>query len=297
MNDQMTYHEPSELIINTDGSAFHLGLKPDQIGDIVLLEGESSRVDLVGKQLSRVEKLATNREFVSIAGYYHDQRINVLSSGIGTDNIDIVLNELDALVNIDFQTRLDKPEHKTLKIIRIGTSGSIHPEVPVGAWLASAWSIGLDGLMDYYERPADPERDQLIEYVKSDLGWPSRIPLPYASKPDPGLFKQLSRACKTGITISAHGFYGPQGRSVRAKPSFSHLHEFLSKISFQGFSATNIEMESSALHGLSEILGHKAMTVCLIIANRLTKQFHDNYKPDMEKLIQYVLDSVTDPNC
>ena len=294
--ERMAYHEPSELIINPDGSAFHLGLKPGQVGDTVILVGDPSRVNLVGKQLREVEFLASNREFVSIAGFYENQRINVLSSGIGTDNIDIVLNELDALVNIDFDTRLDESEHRSLNIIRIGTSGSIHPDVPVGTWLASAWSIGLDGLLDYYLRPEDQERDRLIEYLRNDLGWPEFLPLPYASRPDGGLLKRFVPTCTTGITISAHGFYGPQGRSVRAIPSFAGLHDFFSRLHYQGYPVTNIEMESSALYGLSEILGHKAMTVCLIIANRLTKEFHQDYKPDMEKLISHVLQTVTDPN-
>ncbi|MFO7616751.1 MAG: nucleoside phosphorylase [Bacteroidales bacterium] len=293
----MAYHEPSELIINPDGSAFHLGLKPEQVGDTVILVGDPMRVNLVGKQLREVEFLASNREFVSIAGFYENQRINVMSSGIGTDNIDIVLNELDALVNIDFKTRLDKPGHRSLKIIRIGTSGSIHPSVGVGAWLASAWSIGLDGLMDYYLRPVDEERDGLVELLRSHPDWPGFIPLPYASRPDGELLSQFASTCITGITISAHGFYGPQARTVRARPSFAGMPDFFSRLNYQGYPVTNIEMESSALYGLSEVLGHRAMTVCLIIANRLTKKFHPDYKPDMEKLISHVLHTVTDPNC
>lgn len=284
----------SELIINPDGSIFHLCMLPEQVADTVILVGDPGRVKLVGNFLREVEYHASNREFVSLSGFFGSTRITALSTGIGTDNTDIVVNELDALVNVDFSSCTIKEEKKKLRLIRIGTSGSIQPGLPPGKRVASLWSIGLDGLMYYYKRPEDPERERLEESFLAAVDWPGSLPRPYASRCGKDLAALFTPGCTPAITLSAHGFYGPQGRSIRAELSQPDLNGRFREFTFNGINLSNYEMESSALYGLSEILGHEAFTVCMILANRSTGEFMVDYKPAMEEFIYYVLETIAD---
>jgi len=289
----MSTYSESELILNPDGSIFHLKLFPEQISDHIILVGDPGRVKLVGSFLERVEPLASNREFTSLSGYYNNSKITVLSTGIGTDNMDIVVNELDALANIDLKLRADKPEFRKLNLIRIGTSGSLQPDLPAGSHVASAWSVGLDGLMKYYQRPVDRERELFEEFFMDVVEWPDTLPRPYAAKASANLLRMVESYCSVGITIAAHGFYGPQGRRLRAELAVPDLNSRLEMFNWEGMLTTNFEMESSALYGLSEVLGHEALTICLIIANRMTGDFLGDYHEAMEELVGGMLEAVT----
>ncbi len=289
----MSTYGASELIINPDGSIFHLHLHPEQVPETILLVGDPGRVALAGSMLSKCRPLASNREFSSVTGFYQEKEILVLSTGIGTDNMDIVVNELDALVNIDFQTRENKAEKRRLKLIRIGTSGSLQPDIPVGSRVASAWSVGLDGLLKFYKRPSNNPREEfeseINTYLSNIQGFPSVYAASAAEK-----FHQLFRSgCHWGITVAAHGFYGPQGRNLRSDLAFPELNDRLTRYSNGNYRITNFEMESSALYGLSEILGHEALTICLIIANRARQEYLGDYSGEMKELISYVLDTLT----
>ncbi|TSA31360.1 MAG: phosphorylase [Porphyromonadaceae bacterium] len=289
----MTTYSESELVLNPDGSIFHLKLFPEQISDNIILVGDPGRVALVGQFLERVEKLASNREFISLSGYYHNTKITVLSTGIGTDNIDIVVNELDALANINLDLRKDNTAMRRLNLIRIGTSGSLQPDLPAGTAVASAWSVGLDGLMKYYFRAPDPERE-LFEYAFIEsVNWPEQLPQPYATRASARLLSMVDSFCTTGITIAAHGFYGPQGRQLRAKLAVPDLNARLQSFRFGDLRTTNFEMESSALYGLAQLLNHEALTVCLIIANRMTGNLLGDYSCAMKDLIYKTLESIT----
>lgn len=288
----MSPYSESELILNPDGSIFHLKLFPEQVSDNIILVGDPGRVALVGQFLNRVEKLAANREFISLAGYYNNTRITVLSTGIGTDNIDIVINELDALANINLDLRLDHPVKRTFNLIRIGTSGSIQPDLPVGTAVASAWSVGLDGLMKYYYRAPDRERSLFESQFIESVRWPDALPLPYAAKASSQLLNRVGSYTTAGITVSAHGFYGPQGRILRARPAVADLNERMKTFRYQGLKTTNFEMESSALYGLGEALGHEALTVCMIIANRFTGDFLGDYSAAINSMILNTLNCI-----
>ncbi|WP_462318375.1 nucleoside phosphorylase [Marinilabilia sp.] len=286
--------EESELIINPDGSVFHLHIKPGELAPNVILVGDPGRVETVAAFFDSIEFSSNNREFVSRTGTYRDSRFTVLSTGIGTDNIDIVLNELDALVNVDFNTRQVNQQQKSLNIVRIGTSGSLQEDLPVDSWLLSESAIGFDGLLNFYEgcdRIADLEFErQLIEAVD----WSPRLTKPYVVEADKGLFNLLhGKNVHTGITISAPGFYGPQGRVLRLPLQDADINEKLSAFRYREKQITNYEMECSAIYGLSALLGHKAATVCAIIANRKAGTASKDYKPVIKALIQYVLDRLS----
>ena len=285
--------EPSELIINPDGSIFHLHLKPEQLAERIILVGDPGRVKMIAGFFDKIESQTDNREFVSATGWFGDKRITVLSTGIGTDNIDIVINELDALVNIDLQTRQVKKEHKSLQIIRIGTSGGLQQDIPVNAFLASAKAIGFDGLLNFYERRNEVADLPLENSFKSFVGWNELLPAPYVVEADPDLFNKIIDGEFTpGVTISAPGFYGPQGRELRLKIVDPLINDKLEAFRFGDQRITNYEMECSAIYGLSRLLGHKALTVCIIIANRVLKEANEDYKPVMYKLVQKVLDRI-----
>ncbi len=286
-----TYSE-SELIFNPDGSIFHLRLFPEQISDHIILVGDPARVAWVGQFLERVENLAHNREFTSLTGYYHNTKVTVLSTGIGTDNIDIVVNELDALANIDFKLRQDKRKKRQLNLIRIGTSGSLQPDLAVGSAVASVWSIGLDGLMNYYARKADAEIDLFEKNLVDSIGWPEHLSHPYGARASKRLIKMVESFTSKGITVAAHGFYGPQGRQIRARLAYPDLNKKLQSFRFANLRTTNFEMESSALYGLSQVLNHEALTVCLIIANRMTGEFLGDYSSQIKDLIDKTLNSI-----
>ena len=286
----MKHFPDSELILNADGSIFHLHLFPDQLADTVLLVGDPGRVDTIASRMSQIECRVSNREFVTITGSFNGKRLSVVGTGIGADNIDIVINELDALVNIDLQTRTEKPVKRSLNLIRIGTCGGLQQDLPPGTFLISEKSIGLDSLLYYYANRSSVCDLALEAAFLQHMNWPKNDPQPYAVTAHPDLIKQIGGDdMKRGITITANGFYGPQGRALRMPLSRPEFNELLETFSFGPLRITNYEMESSAVAGLSALLGHKAMTVCLVIANRLVKNVEVDYKTSMEKLIDTVL--------
>ena len=283
----------SELIINADGSAFHLHLKPEQLADHIVLVGDPARVSSIGEYLDSKECDLSNREFHSITGSYKGKRISVISHGIGCDNIDIVLNELDALANIDFRTRTVKPDFKQLTMVRIGTSGGLQPFVPLGTCVAAERSIGLDGVIYFYEGN-EKVRDLAFENeILRQLDWKISRLQPYVVSSDASLLAQI--VCDDilcGTTIAANGFYGPQGRELRLSLSDPLLNQKIEDFEYNGKKITNYEMESSALAGLSALMGHKAMTVCCIIAGRVDKSMNTEYQSSLPELIEKVLDRI-----
>jgi uridine phosphorylase len=285
----------SELIINPDGSIFHLHLKPGQIADTVILVGDQGRVDMIAGFFDEVEHNVQNREFKTITGWYKNRHLSVVSTGIGTDNIDIVVNELDAIVNIDLKTRKMKKDITCLNLIRIGTSGSLQENIPVNSYVISQKSIGFDGLLNFYEGRniiADLEFEQSLLYHTQ---WGELLPKPYVVDCSDQLFDILSsKETVSGINISAPGFYGPQGRVLRIPLADPNLNEKIESFDFLGQKITNYEMESSAIYGLSKLLGHEALTICLIIANRVTKNASEDYNPKMKNMVKYVLDKLAD---
>lgn len=289
----MKYFPPSELLINEDGSIFHLHLKPEQLADNVILVGDPGRVATVASYFDSQECSVSNREFKSITGTYKSKRITVVSTGIGTDNIDIVLNELDALANIDLEKRTEKPEFRQLNIVRIGTSGAMQPEIPLGSFLISEKSLGFDGLLSFYagrDKVCDLDFE---EAFKKHVDWNPKLASPYVVDNDKELIERIGKDdMLKGVTISANGFYGPQGRVLRLDLHDSHLNDKIESFRHNGYKITNFEMESSAIAGLSKLMGHKAMTVCCIIANRRIESANTNYQPQIEKLIQLVLDRI-----
>lgn len=283
----------SELIINPDGTIFHLHLLPGQIADKIILVGDPARVDLVASHFDTQEVNVTNREFHTITGTYKGKRITAISHGIGTDNIDIVVNELDALANIDFETRTVKPQLTKLDMVRIGTSGGLQPFVPVGTFVVSQSSIGFDGVLNFY---ADRDKYCDLEFEKAFVeytGYPKQAAAPYVVDADAELVARIALDDMVlGITISANGFYGPQGRELRLPLANPNLNRNIEAFEFHGRKVTNYEMESSALAGLALMLGHRAMTVCSIIANRVAHNTNINYKDSINTLIGKVLERI-----
>ena len=282
----------SELIINDDGSIFHLHVRPDQIATTILLCGDPKRVDLIASHFDTIECDISSREFHTITGTYRGRRISCVSHGIGCDNIDIVVTELDALVNIDFATRQEKAEHTTLTLVRMGTSGGLQECSPVGSYVVAAKSMGFDGLLNYYEVPDGMFDLDIEEAFCNHVGWNRRLPAPYVVSADPELVERIGYDMVKGITIAAPGFYGPQGRYVRARPADLDLNAKIQSFRYNEWQITNFEMESSALAGMSALLGHKAMTVCAIIAGRVSHNMNTEYKGSIEGLIKIVLDRI-----
>jgi len=285
---------PSELIINADGSIFHLHLRPEQLADTVILVGDPERVSMVARYFDKdsIECDVQSREFHTITGKYKGKRISCVSHGIGTDNIDIVLTELDALKNIDFETRTVRETFQELTLVRIGTSGGLQHSCPVGTYVVANRSIGFDGLLSYYAVP-DELLDMDIEQAFCEhVNWMPRLAAPYVVSANEELVNRVGYDMIKGITISTPGFYGPQGRYIRIPLADPKLNEKIISFDYQGEKITNFEMESSALAGLALLLGHKAMTVCCIIAGRVDKNMNTEYKGSMEKLIETVLERV-----
>lgn len=284
----------SELIINADGSIFHLHLKSEQIADHIILVGDPGRVELIGRLLTDIEFQVQNREFVSTTGKYNNQRVTIVSTGIGTDNIDIVVNELDALANINLATREINPVHRTLNFVRIGTSGGLQDFLDVDSFVISQKAIGFDGLLNYYANRNSVSDLPFEEAFKQHTGWGKQLTSPYVVDCSDKLLSKIHRADTVkGVTISAPGFYGPQGRVLRLPLADANLNEKIESFEFEGHKITNFEMECSAIYGLSKLLGHEALTICLIIANRLKKEANANYHQSMEKLIGLVLERLT----
>lgn len=284
---------PSELIINADGSCFHLHIQPEQLADRIILVGDPARVDIVASYFDTQECNISSREFHTITGTYKGKRITALSHGIGGDNIDIVLNELDALANIDFTTRTIKPDFRQLTMVRIGTSGGLQPFTPVGTYVAAERSIGFDGVIYFY---GETEKIRDLEYeaaLRQQLEWKVEGLLPYVVSSDPSLVNQIVKEdIIRGVTIAANGFYGVQGRKLRLPLADDLLNQKIEAFNYKGSQITNFEMESASLAGLAALMGHKAMTVCCIIAGRVAKNMNTQYKDSMLDLIEKVLDRI-----
>ena len=282
----------SELIINDDGSVFHLHLKPEELADNIILVGDPGRVDMVSEYLDEKEFRHQSREFVSVTGKYKGKRITVLSTGICTDNIDIVMNELDALANIDFKTREIKPEHRSLNILRIGTSGAVQPDIPLGSFVFSHISVGCDGLLNWYKDRDEIAINDIEEAFKNHVGWDKHLPDPYFVRAGKEMCEKFKDCTIHGMTISASGFYGPQGRVLRMPLAMPDMIEKFESFEFCGERVTNFEMEGSAIAGIAAHLGHNAGTVCCIIANRHLKNSNPDYKPQVRKLVELCLEKL-----
>lgn len=289
----MKYFAESELIINPDGSIFHLHVKPEQLADKIILVGDPGRVALVASHFETKECEVESREFKTITGTYKGKRITVQSTGIGCDNIDIVVNEMDALANIDFKTRHEKETFKQLTFVRIGTCGGLQPYTPVGTFVASVKSIGFDGLLNFYTGRNDVCDLELEEAFKKHMNWSPLLSAPYVIDGDKELVDRIAgEDMVRGITIACGGFFGPQGRELRIPLADPHQNEKVESFVYGDLRITNFEMESSALAGLSALMGHKAMTCCMVIANRVAKEANANYKNSIDNLIIEVLDSI-----
>lgn len=289
------YFAPSELIINEDGSVFHLHLKPEQLADKVILVGDPGRVATVASHFDSKECEVESREFRTITGTYKDKRITVVSTGIGCDNIDIVMNELDALANIDFRTRYEKDELKSLELVRIGTCGGLQPNTPVGTFICSEISVGFDGLLNFYEGRNAVCDLPLERALLNHLGWSGNIcsPAPYAIHANEEMVERIAGGDMVrGITVACGGFFGPQGRKLRVPLADPHQNEKIESFEYDGRRITNFEMESSALAGLARLMGHKATTVCMVIANRVAKEADTGYKNQIDDLIKLVLERI-----
>lgn len=290
------YFPSSELIINEDGSIFHLHVKPEQLADKVILVGDPGRVAVVASHFDQKECEIESREFKTVTGTYQGKRITVVSTGIGCDNIDIVVNELDALANINFQTREEKAQLRSLELVRIGTCGGLQPNTPVGTFICSEKSIGFDGLLNFYAG-RNVVCDLAFERAfLNHMGWSGNMcmPAPYVIDASAELIDRIDRNKEMvrGVTIAAGGFFGPQGRELRIPLADPRQNDKIESFEYNGFKITNFEMESSALAGLSKLMGHQAMTVCMVIANRLIKEANTGYKNTIDVLIKTVLDRI-----
>lgn len=282
----------SELIINSDGSIFHLHLKPEQLADIVILVGDPGRVAMISEYFDTKECEVANREFLTVTGTYKGKRMTVMSTGIGIGNIDICVTELDALANIDFENRQVKENFRQLTLVRLGTSGAIQPDIEVGEVVFARTSLGFDGLISYYEgRDAVCDLD-LERAFEEHTAWYSKLPAPYFVDADKELFELFKESTREGITIAAPGFYAPQGRWVRIAPHDKELNQKIESFRFGERRITNFEMEGSALAGLAALLGHRAATICTIIAQRVAKDACTDYKPFVRRMIEMALDKL-----
>ncbi|MCD6112738.1 MAG: nucleoside phosphorylase [Bacteroidales bacterium] len=286
------YIKESELILNNDGSVYHLHLKPEDIADTIIIVGDPDRVATVSKHFDTIQLKRQNREIHTHTGYYKNKRITVLSTGMGPDNIDIVINELDALANIDLDKRQKKAEHKSLNIIRLGTSGALQNEIKPGAFIASKYGLGIDGLLNFYAGDKKNFNNDLSEAFEKHCNWDKTLAKPYASPCSEELLNKLGEGLTTGITLTAPGFYGPQGRVLRLKLANPDINKKIESFHFNGMKITNMEMETSALYGLGNLLGHNTLTICVAIANRVSKKFINDYKQNVEALIKDVLDKL-----
>jgi len=286
--------EPSELIINPDGSIFHLHLQPEQISDTIIMVGDPGRVETVSSFFSKKEFTVSNREFNTTTGIYNNKRITVVSTGIGTDNIDIVVNELDALANIDLKTRTVKETHKKLTLIRLGTSGALQPDIPLASNVLTEISVGFDGLLNFYANRDKVCELEIEQAFLKHTNWNSQCAKPYFTKSSDRLVKLFESFTIKGLTISAPGFYGPQGRVLRLPLADPNLNEKIESFRYNGKKIANFEMESSAINGLSKLMGHESVTICTIIANRVIKDATKDYKPAIKNLIEQTLNKISE---
>lgn len=282
----------SELVLNPDGSIYHLKLNPNELAHDIILVGDPGRVPTISRHFDRIEVKRQNREIFTHTGYIGNKRLTVLSTGMGTDNIDIVINELDALVNIDLSLREAKPEHTKLNIIRLGTSGALQADIPVDSTVISTHGIGIDGMLYYYKDLRNIYDKAMTEAFIDQCQWDNNFPTPYAVAASDKLLGLFAAEHLSGITATAPGFYGPQGRKLRLDTAHPDLNQAIANFSFEGKRIVNFEMETSALYGLGKLLGHDTLTICAIIANRVTKTYSKDYHSTVEKLIISVLDKL-----
>ena len=283
---------PSELIVNADGSVFHLHLRPEQLARTVILVGDPGRVERVASHFDRQECRTRNREFVSVTGTYRGERMTVLSTGIGTDNIDIVINELDALANIDFASRTEKAAKTSLRLVRLGTCGAIQPDLRIGDRILSRISVGFDGLLNFYAgRDAVCDREMERAFV-GHTGWSAALAAPYFVRCSDALAELFADATVEGMTASAPGFYAPQGRRLRLVPADGELNAKIETFRYGHFRFTNFEMEGSALAGLARLMGHEAVTICTVIAQRVALEMETDYRPFVDKMIEMSLEKL-----
>ena len=277
----------TELILSPKKKIYHLNLSKEEIADDIILVGDPGRVQLISSKFDKIEHEVQHREFVTHTGFLNKKRVSAISTGIGTDNIDIVLNELDALVNINFDTRKENLQKKSLNLIRLGTSGALQANIKVDTFIASSYGLGFDNLAHFYSKKEVIEKAMSNAYIKH-ANWPEELSTPYIIKASDSLFS-LFADLKSGITATAPGFYGPQGRTLRLNPSITNLQEKMESFNFKNNYITNFEMETSALYYLGRTLGHNTLTICAIIGNRLNKEYSKNYNYTIEKMITLVL--------
>lgn len=282
----------SELVLAPSGSLYHINMTGDNLADDIFLVGDPARVNMFKELFDSIEFESLNRELHALTGTYKGHRFTALSTGMGCDNIDIVVTELDAAANIDLKSRTVKTSHRTLNMIRIGTSGSLHSEIPVGSLVPSAYAIGLDGLLNYYEHNDNQLEEAMTQAFCSHMQFGERFARPYCVKASQELLNRVADKMTLGITATAPGFYAPQGRNIRIAPSIKDLNEKLSAFKWDGLKVTNLEMETSAIYGLSALMGHNALTVCLIIANRADGTFLNEYHDLMKNSITKIMDSL-----
>lgn len=282
----------SELVLAPSGSLYHINMTGDNLADDIFLVGDPARVNMFKELFDSIEFESLNRELHALTGTYKGHRFTALSTGMGCDNIDIVVTELDAAANIDLKSRTVKTSHRTLNMIRIGTSGSLHSEIKVGSLVASAYAIGLDGLLNYYEHNDNQLEEAMTQAFCSHMQFGERFARPYCVKASQELLNRVADKMTLGITATAPGFYAPQGRNIRIAPSIKDLNEKLSAFKWDGLKVTNLEMETSAIYGLSALMGHNALTVCLIIANRADGTFLNEYHDLMKNSITKIMDSL-----
>lgn len=288
----MSQFPETELILTPEGRVYHINLLGEDIADDVIVVGDQGRVAQISSYFSKIDFKTEHREFITHTGWYNGKRITVLSTGIGTDNIDIVLNELDAAVNIDPKTRTLNSKLRSLNIIRLGTSGALQKEIPVNGLVVSTHGLGFDGLLNYYGNFKSINEDAISEAFMKHSNWDSNLPYPYCVKASNKLLSKFNEGFYSGITATAPGFYGPQGRQIRLKAAKPNLNELLTEFNFDNKKISNFEMETSALYGLGKLLGHECLTVCVIIANRVRKEFTSDYKKSVEVLIESCLNKL-----
>ena len=285
--------EESELILNADGAVYHLSCKPGDIAENIIVVGDPKRVSSVSKYFDTIDFTMENRELITHTGRLNGKRITALSTGMGPSNIDIVMNELDALFNIDLKERVVKENRTSLNIIRIGTSGSLQQDIPVDSFCMATHGLGIDGVLNFYDTPGGFIDDELTNAFIKHTSWPVALGKPYIVKGSDALADKIGSGFYSGITATAAGFFGPQGRELRIKLAHPQLNSLFESFNHKGMKISNFEMETSALYGLGGMMGHNMLTVCLIIANRIKREYSKDYKPLMDKLIQTILQRLT----
>ena len=284
----------SQLVLNNEGAVYHLGLHPEELADDIILVGDPGRVDMIASHFDKIEVKRQNRELWSRTGIYNGKRITVLSTGMGTDNLDIVMNELDTLANIDLVSRMPKETHRTLNLVRLGTSGALQADIPVeDTYVATRYAIGLDGLLYFYKGNESVNEIAMRDAFIEQMEYPKDLPMPYVVEGSQELFDRLGQGYFQGLTATAPGFYGPQGRTLRMQLAYPENNKKIEAFRYQGWRVCNFEMESSALYGLGKMMGHRCLTICAVIANRVSEKFCTDYHPYIEKLVTNTLDRLS----